>query len=193
MDKDTFDKMLKMMESENDADAVMGLRGFQAMLKGEQVQFSKALGHIIKDIEQLKEKAAPAAAAAPAAKAAPLEVSGMPQCQSPQEGVIMIIPPGQTAGEPVLLPGESAAHSRDIAAMLKDALVAAAINKSRFKLKLVDVKDKRGDTTETILQAEYDRDGMSPVKIWSNVKGEAAALATVLRRTVSSAMPDMMA
>jgi len=193
MDKDTFDKILKMMESENDADAVMGLRGLQAMLKGEQVHFSDALNHIFKNIDQLKTKADSTAAAAPAAKQAPLEVSGMPQCKSPQAGVIMIIPPGQTAGEPVLLPGESATQSNEIAATLKDALVAAAINKSRFKLKLVDVKDKRGDTTETVLQAEYDRDGMSPVKIWSNVKGEVAALATVLRRTVSSSMPDMMA
>ena len=124
---------------------------------------------------------------------AALQVSGMPQCVIAQPGVLMIIPPGQDKGEAVPLPAAAAAAGDKVAAGLKDALVAAAINKSRFKLKVLDIKDKHGDVVETVLQAEYDRDGMSPIKVWSNVKGEVAALATVLRRAVSSSMPDMVA
>jgi hypothetical protein len=195
MDNDTMQKLVKMMQSENDADAVMGLRGFQALLKGEEVDFAKAISFVGENISNLKEKKPLSAealtqAAQPRAK---LQVSGMPQCVIAQPGVLMIIPPGQETGETVPLPGAAAAACDDVAAGLKDVLVAAAINKSRFKLKVLDVKDKYGDVAETILQAEYDRDGMSPIKVWGNVKGEVAALATVLRRAVSSSMPDMVA
>ncbi len=105
----------------------------------------------------------------------------------------MIIPPGTIAGEKIPLPGAAAAQSQEIADGVKDVLVAAVINKSRFKLKLVDVKDRFGDVAETILQGEYERDNMQPVKVWSNVKGETAALATVLRRAVAAALPDLVA
>ena len=76
---------------------------------------------------------------------------------------------------------------------MKVALVAATLNKSRFKLKLLDVKNGKGEIIETVLQAEYERDGMIPVRIWSNVRGEVAALATVLRRAVANTLPDLVA
>jgi hypothetical protein len=113
----------------------------------------------------------------------------MPQCRAPRPGHIEIILAGKTAGEIVALPGAAAEQADIIAASMKDALVAAAINKSRFKLKLVDVKD----TAETALQAEYEREGMSPVRIWVNIKGEVAALATVLRRYVANTVPELLA
>lgn len=196
MVNDTMQKLIKMMQSENDADAVMGLRGFQALLKGEEVDFAKAMHFLGENLSGLKEKKVATfenmtqEAAKPRAQ---LQVSGMPQCVISQPGILMIIPPGQDKGEIVQLPTAAAAAGDAVAAGLKDVLVAAAINKSRFKLKVLDIKDKYGDVTETVLQAEYDRDGMSPIKVWSNVKGEVAALATVLRRAVSSSMPDMVA
>lgn len=195
MDNDTLQKLVKMMQSENDADAVMGLRGFQAMLKGEEVDFARAmafLGENMSGLKTKKEVTLESLTQAPAPRAK-LQVSGMPQCMISQPGVLMIIPPGQETGEAVQLPGASAAAGDTVAAGLKDVLVAAAINKSRFKLKVLDIKDKHGDVLETVLQAEYDRDGMTPIKVWGNVKGEVAALATVLRRAVSSSMPDMVA
>jgi len=195
MDNDTLQKLVKMMQSENDADAVMGLRGFQALLKGKEVDFAQAmifLGENLSGLKAEKEVTVDAMTQASAPRA-PLQVSGMPQCVMAKPGVLMIIPPGQETGEAVPLPGAAAAAGDTVAAGLKDVLVAAAINKSRFKLKVVDIKDKRGDVVETVLQAEYDRDGMSPIRVWGNVKGEVAALATVLRRAVSGSMPDMVA
>lgn len=193
MDKSGFDKLVAMMSSENDSDAVMGLRGFQALLREEGVLFPAALGHVFDNLSGLR---APLDAAqltqAPEGRGE-VKVSGMPQCVVVQSGVIMIIPPGAIAGEKIPLPGASAEQSAQIADGMKDVLVAAVINKSRFKLKLVDVKDRFGDVTETILQGEYDRDNMQPVKVWSNVKGEVAALATVLRRAVAAALPDLVA
>lgn len=195
MDQDTLQKLIKMMQSENDADAVMGLRGLQALIKGEDVDFAKAMAFLGENLSSLKEKkemTSDSLTKAPAPKGE-LQISGMPQCVASQPGVLMIIPPGQTSGEAIPLPGVAAQQSVEVAAHFKDVLVAAAINKSRFKLKVLDVKDKYGDVTETILQAEYDREGMSPIKVWGNVKGEVAALATVLRRAVANTFPDMVA
>lgn len=197
MDKATLDKLVKMMSSENDSDAVMGLRGMQGLLRVEGIDFATALEFIIAHKEMLAQKT-PAAieTSAPVKKAAALpvvEISGMPQCLSPRAGHVEIVVPGQTKGEVVALPGAAATAGTEIAAALKDALVAAAINKSRFKLKLQDIKNERGEIHETLLQAEYERQGMVPVMIWSNVRGEVAALATVLRRAISASMPELAA
>lgn len=196
MDKDGFQSLVKMMTSENDIDAVMGLRGFQALLREENVSFDKALGHVFDNLSSLR--APVTTESLTGAEAAPVErgevkVSGMPQCAVVTPGVIMIVPPGATSGEMITLPGAAVADTQAIADGVKDVLVAAVINKSRFKLKLVDIKDRYGDVTETVLQGEYDRENMQPVKVWSNIKGETAALATVLRRAVSAAVPDLVA
>lgn len=195
MDKDGFQNLIKMMSSENDSDAVMGLRGFQALLREETVPFDKAMAHVFDNFASLR---APLSAAKVMGTAAPAErgeikVSGMPQCAVVTVGVIMIVPPGTTSGEVITLPGAAAAETQTIADGVKDVLVAAVINKSRFKLKLVDIKDRYGEVTETVLQGEYDRENMQPVKVWSNVRGEVAALATVLRRAISATVPDLVA
>lgn len=195
MDKDGFQNLIKMMSSENDSDAVMGLRGFQAWLREETVPFDKAMAHVFDNLASLR---APLSAAKVMGTAAPAErgeikVSGMPQCAVVTVGVIMIVPPGATSGEVITLPGAAAAETQAIADGVKDVLVAAVINKSRFKLKLVDIKDRYGEVTETVLQGEYDRENMQPVKVWSNVRGEVAALATVLRRAISATVPDLVA
>lgn len=195
MDKDTFGKFVKMMQSENDSDAAMGLRGLQNFLREENVDFVRAMTSIFDNISGLKNAVSVESltqAAAPAARGK-VEVSGMPQCQLTEPGIVMIIPAGQIVGEKIVLPGLSAENGQEVADGVKDALVAAVINKSRFKLKLLDIKDKHGDVVETVLQAEYDRDGMQPVRVWGNIKGEVAALATVLRRAVAAALPDLVA
>lgn len=197
MDKNTLDKMLQMMASENDSDAIMGLRGLQGLLRVEGIDLGKVIAAALSN-PAFKAAPAEAPAATEPAKEqkvvpAAVSISGMPQCYSLKPGTVEIIPPGQDKGEAVILPGVSAAHSDEIALHLKDALVAAAINKSRFKLKLLDVKNGKGEITETILQAEYERAGMAPVKVWANIRGETAALATVLRRAVAASIPDLVA
>ncbi len=195
MDKDGFQNLIKMMSSDNDSDAVMGLRGFQALLREETVPFDKAMAHVFDNFSSLRTPLSAASVigtAAPAARGE-IKVSGMPQCAVVTVGVIMIVPPGTTSGEVITLPGAAAAQTQAIADGVKDVLVAAVINKSRFKLKLVDIKDRYGEVTETVLQGEYDRENMQPVKVWSNVRGEVAALATVLRRAISATVPDLVA
>lgn len=192
MDKDGFQNLIKMMSSDNDIDAAMGLRGFQALLREENVAFDSAMTHVFDNLASLRTSVAAEAPAAPAARGE-IKVSGMPQCAVVTVGVIMIVPPGATSGEVITLPGAAAADTQSIADGVKDVLVAAVINKSRFKLKLVDIKDRFGDVTETVLQGEYDRENMQPVKVWSNVRGETAALASVLRRAITTAVPDLVA
>lgn len=193
MDKNGFEKLVAMMASDNDSDAVMGLRGFQAWLREENVPFAKAVQSVFDNLASLRAPiSADSLTTAPQGRGA-VKVSGMPQCVAVLPGIIMIIPPGQAEGEKITLPGAAAAQTKEIADGVKDVLVAAVINKSRFKLKLVDIKDRYGEVTETVLQGEFDRDNMQPVKVWSNVKGETAALATVLRRAVAAAVPDLVA
>ncbi len=116
---------------------------------------------------------------------------GMPECR-PGVNAVEIVPPGKTSGHIYALPGESAPAAGTIAECLKDALVAAIINKSRFKLKVVDARNGKGEVIETFLQAEYERPGMVPVRIWVNNRGEVGALATVLRKAVAESLPEVM-
>lgn len=194
MDKGMTEKLLKLVSSDNDSDAVMGLRGLQGLFREEGVDFGKAVEYALGHLDELKKQGITIDHIVSGAKAqGPVSISGMPQCHSPQTGAIEIIAPGKTQGEVVMLQGEAANHAGEIASNLKDALVAAAINKSRFKLKLLDIKNARGETVETVLQAEYERQGMSPVRVWVNVKGEVAALATVLRKAVANSFPELVA
>lgn len=193
MDPKEIEKIVRMMQSASDSDAVMGLRSFQRAVEAAGLDFGKVIPAAFSQavaeaakpdqtIEQTKS----------AKQAAPVAISGTPQCRVPQQGALELIPSGKTSGEIVTLPGVSASHSDAIASNLKDALVAAAINKSRFKLKLMDNKNARGEVIETVLQAEYERGGMSPIWVWVNVRGEVAALATVLRRALAACMPEFI-
>lgn len=194
MDKATLEKLLKLLSSENDSDAVMGLRGLQGYFREEGVDLNTAVEFSIAHIDDLKKESMTIDhIMAEKNPQGPASISGMPQCRSPKAGCLEIIPPGKTQGEIVMLQGEAVNHVQDIVTNLKDALVAAVINKSRFKLKLLDIKNARGETVETILQAEYERQGMSPMPVWRNVKGEVAALAAVLRKAMSSAFPELAA
>ena len=53
--------------------------------------------------------------------------------------------------------------------------------------------DDPGEFLALRLRAEYDRDGMMPVQVWVNARGEVAALAAVLRKGLANAMPEIMA
>lgn len=200
MDRAGLEKMLKMTESDNETDAIMGLRGMQAGFRGEGVTLAQAVLYAFDNVSAVKGSApAAAAAAAPAAAAqapapaaaAPAKVSGTPQAVATKPGFLELIPAGKNKGTPAQLPPTAAESTDDIAIHLKDALIASSLNKSKFKLKTVDIKNSRGEITETQLQAVFDRDGMASVKIWSHaVKGEVAALANVLRAAMAAGMGD---
>lgn len=197
MDLPMLEKMLKMMESSGDTDALMGLRGAQRMFEAKGVGFTQAVLYAAQNVDTLKASQKTTIEQAPASKfaasTAVVNVSGMPDCRVQKPGHVEIVLAGKAAGDPIVLPGASAADAEAIAMGLKDALAAAVVNKSRFKLKLVDVKNKRGEVVETVLQAEYERQGMIAIRIWGNVKGEVAALAAVLRKAVANALPELVA
>lgn len=199
MDKAGLEKMLKMTEQDSETDAIMGLRGMQGGFKSEGTTLSEAVLFAFDNLALLKQRKASAAPvidqAKPAAPAAPPPVttSGMPNCRVSGPGQIELIAPGASSGLVLPLPGSSADAAEEIALHVKDALVAAIINKSRFKVKLLDVKNVRGEITETVMQAEYDRAGMATVRLWAAVRGEAAACATVLRKALAQAFPDLYA
>lgn len=199
MDREMIDRLIAMMASENDTDAVMGLRGLQGLLRADGVDFAHAMTTMVAHVAAAKGRAVPApvsAAPAAVAPAAPPSVpavsaNGMPQCSVAGCDITLATPAG--VQEVISLPALAAEHAGTIAESLTDAIVAAVINKSRMKLKLVDNKNSKGEVIETILRAEYDRDGMMPVQVWVNARGEVAALAAVLRKGLANAMPEIMA
>lgn len=201
MKREDLEALLKAIEDTHDSDAILGLRGLQNLFLAEGVSFSDALRFAAAGLPALKARrdqgkvieAEVKKTSVPAAPQAALAARGMPDCRVLSPGRFEILIPGAAQPEPVTLPDGSAADAQDIALHLKDALVAAVINKSRFKLKLFDVKNGKGEIVETALQAEYDRDGMSPIRVWVGVKGEVAALATVLRKAVANCAPDFVA
>lgn len=196
MDKSALEKMLKMTDSDSETDAIMGLRGIQGGFRAEGLTLSEAVLFAFDNIAVMKQrKPAVTIEQKPAVPAAPKPVSttGMPNCRMPKPGHIELLAPGAASGTIIALPPSAAEDAAHIADHMKDALVASVINKSRFKLKLFDVKNNRGEILETCLQAEYDRDGMAVVKIWTNVRGECANLATLLRKAAAQVYPDLYA
>ena len=193
MDNEVYIKMVKMTVSENDTDAILGLRGLQGMWSDEGVDFAGLMKYALNHLAEIKAQH-PRASAPEAKKGpAPVTLSGMPQTRVPKPGCLELIPPGKTEGTILQMQGAAVENADVISISMKDALVAAVLNKSRFKLKVVDIKNGRGDVIESVLQAEYEREGMAPVRVWSNVKGEVATLATVLRQALKTAFPELAA
>ena len=110
----------------------------------------------------------------------------------PSAGSLEIVMSGKSDGDVYQLPGEAAKCAEIIAACLKDAIVVAVISKSKFKLKLKDIK-KGSKVIETILQAEYAADGVAPVVVWRNSRGEVGTLAAVLRKVITDSFPELAA
>lgn len=197
MDKNLLDKFLALMSSSHDSDSLMGLRGAQKLCQSEGVTLENMLRFAAGHLDQCRTRTDQTIDHEPAAEttsaSAPVNLSGVPECRVPRGGVLEVVLAGNTTGEVYPLPGESAKYAQDIALHLKDAIVAAVINKSRFKFKLNDVKNAQGVVVETALQAEYERAGMAAIRIWSHTRGEVGALATVLRKIVANTMPELAA
>jgi hypothetical protein len=194
MSKDLLEKFLKLINSANDSDAVMGLRGAQNLFRSEKASLAEGLSYAYDHIDQWRQSSHPAvAASATVEAAAAVNMTGVPECRIVRPGVLEVVREGNSKGDIYPLPGASAGDAETIALHLKDAIVAAVINKSRFKIKLNDIKNNNGDILETVLQAEYDRPGMTPVRLWVNNRGEVGALATVLRKVVTQSLPELAA
>ncbi len=89
----------------------------------------------------------------------------------------------------VALPAGFEGYAGDIAMALHDAVTAAHLNRSRFRLKLHAAQT--GDANETFVRAEYERTDMVPVVIWvAQQRGDAAALAAVLRPALAQYLPE---
>lgn len=195
MDKKNLEKYLKMLGSKNEPDVVIGLRGVQNWFKSAGVSLEDALRHAADNLPQRQQGDEKTIDHQPAKKSplsAIVNASGVPEFRVPQAGTLEIVLSGKTKGDIYLLPGESALHAETISSSLKDAVVAAVINRSRFKLKLLDVRNGNGEVAETALQAEYEREGMMPIRVWTNSRGEAGALAAVLRKAVAHSLPELV-
>ncbi|MBI3440496.1 MAG: hypothetical protein HY052_01620 [Proteobacteria bacterium] len=196
MDKKLLEKYLKQIGSDSDVDAVMGLRGLYSLFQSTGVSMENALWYAVdhlnqcvrntdKELEQQSPQQSPAASVA--------SMSSLPECRMSRPGMVEIVPSGKTHGDLYPLPGSAARYADTIAAGLKDALVVAVVNKSRFKLKLIDAKGSRDEGAEAILQAEYERPGMTPVRVWAGSRGEVGALAAVLRKAMNNSVPELVA
>ena len=121
-------------------------------------------------------------------------MSVVPEFKILSAGDIEVTLPNTSSGNIYKLPGEASADAEAIVHSFKDAIVAAILNKCGLKIKLFDAKDDNGAIVETVLRAEYNRDDMVPINIWSNPsKGEAGSLATVLRQIITAETPDLAA
>jgi len=190
MDKNLLKKFLKLISSENDGDALMGLRGAQSLFKSKDVSLEDALCYAADHIDQYKKEEGQSAEKVVAPNS--VNMSEVPECRVPSAGTLEIVMSGKSEGDVHQLPGESALHAETIAACLKDAIVVSVISKSRFKLKLRDIKKGDDKTVETILQAEYAQGGIAPILVWTNNRGEVGALATVLRRIIANILPELV-
>ena len=190
MDKTLLEKFLKLISSENDGDSLMGLRGAQSLFKSEEASLEDALRYAVDYIDQYKAKEQQSAAED--GKSNGVNTTGVPECRVPSAGSLEIVMSGKSDGDVYQLPGEAAQCAEIIAACLKDAIVVAVISKSKFKLKLKDIK-KGSKVIETILQAEYTTDGVAPVVVWRNSRGEVGTLAAVLRKVITDSFPELAA
>jgi hypothetical protein len=196
MDKKLLEQYLKLLGVDNDVDAVMGLRGLQSLFVSAGTSMESALRYAADHLDQYAQKTVASTdrqAAVASSAPAGVNMSGVPECRISRPGTIEIVLSGKTSGDVYSLQGEAAKQAEVVAAHLKDAIVVAVVNKSRFKLKLVDIKNSNSEGIETVLQAEYERPGMTPVRIWVNSRGEVGALAALLRKAMSSSLPDLVA
>lgn len=196
MNKEVLEKYLKLLGSDNNSDAVRGLRGIQSLFQSAGASLDNSLRTAADNLDRCVQdagKTVDSRSERQSIARADVKISGVPQCRVPRAGSVEIVLSGRTEGDIYQLPGESARHAEIIADHLKDTVVAAILNKSRFKLKLLDIKNGRGEVVETALQAEYEHPDMVPVRIWVNSRGEAGALATVLRKAVAKSLPEMAA
>jgi len=201
MDKDLLAKFIDLMNSENDSDAIMGLRGVQNLFKDIGGSFKNTLMQASDNIIAIEVNKKQSSFINSASlnnsdiaenKIESVNESGVPELRVLSEGSIELVLSGNSSGKIYKLPEESAIDIIDIAENMKDSMVAAIISKCKFKLKLFDIKDDGGNIIETELRAEYEREDVIPVKIWSNnSRGETGLLASVLRKLVSTNISNL--
>ena len=148
--------LLKSLESDVDADAVLALKSLKSVLTEQGVTLSALLSFAFSGIEEIKEKTiniAPAVPEQPMELRQVIQPQGLPECRVQGKGRLFISGDGSLKGETLVLTGAASENADDIALGLKDAFAAGILNKTRFKIKLHDVKNTRGDITHTILHA----------------------------------------
>lgn len=195
LDPSEVQVLLKSLESDIDADAMMALKSLKSVLAEQGVTLSALLAFAFSGLDEIKAKNVTLSAAAPEQTMDVRQVvqpQGLPECRVQGKGRLFISGDGSLKGETVVLTGGASDSADDIALGMKDAFAAAILNKTRFKIKLHDVKNARGEVTETILRAEYEQPNMAPVNIWSGLRGEAAVLANVLRTALKNQTPQLI-
>lgn len=188
LDLALLNKLADRMLSQNEGEALSGLRAVSGMFTEKGVNLKDAVLFAASHMDMWAiKKTTPDLEKKMAVVADP----GIPDCRVEGAHSIRVIRPGHKESEVFTIGGDAAVQIADICQHLKDALVVALLHKSAFKLKLVDVKDGKGQVVETILQAEYQKAGSAPVKIWAGNRGEAGILATTLRKAAAWALPDL--
>ncbi len=195
MDKNVLKQYTDYMESNIDSDALMGLRGVQSFLKEFDLTIEQVLLYVADNYQNIKTLEQPVVEEAVSVVPSKnnVRVAGdIPDFKSHSNGVIQVIFP-DGSGSGCTLPVCALNDVGDIAVAMKDAVVAAIINKAHIKIKLFDVKNDEGKVVETILRTEYDREGMQPIDLWHGTKGDAGIVASVLRTFVKEAVPELVA
>lgn len=191
LDLDILRKLADKLSSSAEGERLNGLQAVMQMFaeKGATIQDALVFagGHM--DMWALGV-AAPAVAAA-VLSGPSVDAAGIPDCRPEGVASLRVFRPGGKESEVFAITGVRVADMGDLCLHLKDALVAGLLHKSPFKLKLADIRDGKGQVVETVLQAEYQKDGSAPIRIWSGNRGDAGVLATVLRKAVAWALPDL--
>ena len=187
LDLELLAKLAERMGSDVEGEALSGLHAVAGMFMDSGNTLKDAVlfaaGHM--DMWAVR-KAVPV----PEKKAAGGD-QGIPDCRPEGASALRLFRPGHKESEVFVLSGDVVSARDDICLHLKDALVVALLHKCAFRLKLADIKDDKGIVVETVVQAEYQKPGSVPVRIWAGNRGEAGVLATTLRRAVAWALPDL--
>lgn len=193
MDKRVLMQYIEYMESSVDSDAIIGLRGAQSFLKEFDLNIEQVLMYVADHYQNIKTVEQPAVEEKAASPEDNVIASGeIPEFKSNAGGIIRVVFSNGAANN-CILPACAANDAEHIALAMKDAVVAAIINKTHIKIKLFDAKGDDGKVVETILRTEYDREDMQPVNLWSGTKGEAGTVASVLRPFIKEALPELVA
>lgn len=182
---------LDKLTSDNDMEVLNAIKQIRAAFRGEGAGFKASVIFAAQALNHWQGELGGGGGAA--SDDAP---SSLPDCRPVNDGgqpAIEIIGPGQVKGKVWAIPGDAQGSIPEISEQLKDAFVVAMINTTKMKLKLNDIKNDKGEIIETILQSEYARSELQPVKIWSGPRGEAAMLASVLRKAMQFTLPDISA
>ena len=173
-----------------------------AIFKAHGTALDDALIYALKNIDDIKAQFAPSAPA-PTSPSLPLSETLPPQSDKSKSGL-----PHFTVKERMLyayapddIEGQAFSFSTllddailiEIAERLKDAVVAAILSKTTFKLKLVDTKDTMGAVLSSEIRAEFMRPEIKPITIFQGNKGEAGVNINILRKALSYAIPSLLA